>query len=1674
VAHEFFMQPLPLAVLGISDSNGQAVAAQGPVDFGHVMVGSTRTLELKLHNSGNIPLLLEAPQVTSPWSSSAGGATVEPGATLSLPLTFLPQSFGEFSTTLLLRSNDRLRPILALTLRGSGGQSQSIFFEPIANSSCGDLITPIATASSGLPISWTVTAGASLVQWEGASLRLQGAGTVTLEASQMGDDQYGAVTLSRTFEVLRVPQTLSWTPTLPTSVFWQTPVPIAAASTRAGLIPTISVVSGPGIYSNGLLTFNGKGTVVLRASHAGDSTTLPATLETNIVARDAVLLAALSSSFQLQMNDALRASLRCNNLAELAEPISFHLLSGPAHGGLTLDSSSGWFEYLPEPGYEGLDSFRFQCSQIGVTSNIAEVNLLVSSKLANWAWMSGSMLTNAKAITAAPGDSLNPNSNPGARSAAAHWRDRQGSFLLFGGYGYAIDSNPGLLADLWRWDPTTAKWSLLIEAPQINQARVLPSVDQLNVESPSLTPGGRSEAQFWNDASGDLWIFGGLGTDVGGKAGLMADLWRLNIQSRHWACVKSAVLNQVGSASAPSARSAGSCWSDPSSGDLLLFGGRGCAPSGSSIGVLNDLWRFDRQNLQWTNLGGNRELNGVGLSSGSNAWPQARSHAALWQGLEGNLYLFGGLDSKNAPLNDLWLYEPALHRWTLLRTPPLKMQPSLVAEMGVAGATDWPGNRSASTTWRDAGGRFWMFGGSGLGANASMGVLADVWRFDPITLRWACMKGPLSVGSAPVYGALTAASAGQSPGARCQAAGWADDDGKLWVMGGRNLSKFFADGWRLNLPALPGLESCSVSLASTDEQQVLHLSLQARVRTQGMNTRLFWRIGQLPDLGDAQLSEALEISANPGFANTSQSLNWPQAQRLYVQACAENAAGTTRSAIQVLQTSPVATEATLDWQSTSMSVQEASWVNGTMVPGVLRAVLTLDQPASQPIRVRVVVSGEANLPNKPLDFLAPASEVSFIKGQQQATYEVLLTDDAQNEATESLILTLADPEGPARLGINARLTATLLDNDMAPSIAVQPQSKVLNVGDAPVVLTAEIAGGTPPLLWQWYKNGTLIPTAKGPALTLPSAAASAGSYDLVIRNATGSVTANRAHVCLLQMGTTALSAKVGAAVALKLTTYTPPPTLAGTAPQSTWSYQWYRIAGDTRTAVGTLSSTLNFPSLSSLDAGVYACMFQYGAVAGQSQPCLLQVVDAVPVIAAPGTLRRGQVGQAYAHNLQLENGGGQSASGFSATGLPTGLAIDSRGQITGRPSVAVINRSVSFTARNAWGISRPVTAAITIDPLPAQQVGSYIAVGQLAAESMRLDLSITAGAQATVKCSTMAGSVSASAVGDLDPDDGRLKIRCSIKPAGQSAASLLDLSVSNDELIGQWLDASTLEIVGEVRGYRMVWNTLRSAKHLAGYHNLVMLASPSMLGDLDLPQGAGYAGFNVAAPSSALSLAGRDALGSTLTAASFIGGAGQLAIWSSNSTAATRLYGQLEFTQTPIDANAPNPISGNLLWQKSGLNSVSHRTYRRGFAVQNLLITGGRYRAPGPGSVLLDLPNHVTNNALLRLEQGGLSPVDLPLTINNPSTTLQKISFSPNSFAPTLSVNSLTGFFNGSFSITQDNLKRIAPFSGMIVPTAEGSQAWGGFLLPELPQPGETLLTSPILSGQVRLLANPR
>lgn len=320
-------------------------------------------------------------------------------------------------------------------------------------------------------------------------------------------------------------------------------------------------------------------------------------------------------------------------------------------------------------------------------------------------------------------------------------------------------------------------------------------------------PGARSKSAAWTDANNNFWLFGGHGFDSAENFDIMNDLWKYNPATRQWTWVGGPSLSTnaqasygvygtqgVGAASNfPGARLSSSSWSDKS-GSFWLFGGKGF--TSTSYGELNDLWKYDPGTNRWTWVTGSSSAvyeagnyGALGAASATNV-PSARRDAVTWTDTSGNLWLFGGrrLDAANnyKHLNDLWKFNPTTTQWTWMAGSDVGNVPGIYGTRGVAAVSNFPGGRVSSVGITDASGNFWLYGGYAYDSAGTLGMINDLWKYDPSNNVWTWMSGSKFTDAAGVYGTKNVAALANTPSAREDMVGWGDASGNIWIFGGQD------------------------------------------------------------------------------------------------------------------------------------------------------------------------------------------------------------------------------------------------------------------------------------------------------------------------------------------------------------------------------------------------------------------------------------------------------------------------------------------------------------------------------------------------------------------------------------------------------------------------------------------------------------------------------------------------------------------------------------------------------------------------------------------------------------------------------------------------------------------------------------------------------------------------
>ncbi len=353
-----------------------------------------------------------------------------------------------------------------------------------------------------------------------------------------------------------------------------------------------------------------------------------------------------------------------------------------------------------------------------------------------WIWMKGDNTVDHFGVYGTQGISNTAN-KPGARNSSTTWRDAAGNLWLFGGSGYSA-SSLGYLNDLWKYDPLYNKWTWIKGNNTAGQFSLYGTQGLANAAN---KPGAAYSSVSWTDTSGNLWLFGGYGY------------------------------------------------------------------TNSSLGFLNSIWKYNLSTNEWTWIKGDNTVNKPGIYGSQGIAniannPGARYGSQTWTDANGNLWLFGGYGydgTVSGILNDIWKYNPSSNQWTWIKGDNTVNHLGVYGTKGIANATNRPGARYVSTSWLDATGNLWLFGGYGY-SEINAGNLNDMWKYNTLTNEWTWINGDKTRNQTGVYGMQGMPNAANKPGARYVSSSWKDIGGELWMFGGygydSSISGYLNDLWK--------------------------------------------------------------------------------------------------------------------------------------------------------------------------------------------------------------------------------------------------------------------------------------------------------------------------------------------------------------------------------------------------------------------------------------------------------------------------------------------------------------------------------------------------------------------------------------------------------------------------------------------------------------------------------------------------------------------------------------------------------------------------------------------------------------------------------------------------------------------------------------------------------------
>lgn len=429
----------------------------------------------------------------------------------------------------------------------------------------------------------------------------------------------------------------------------------------------------------------------------------------------------------------------------------------------------------------------------------------IPQSLTNWTWESGSQTANTLGYydTASKG-AATTTSQPSARSAAMSWKDPSGQFWVFSG--------AGAVNDMWKFNTTSLQWTWISGNSSTTNSVAGTYPVTSGTAGANYIPGQRNLGATWVDSSGNLWMFGGYGTDGNGVIGYMNDMWSFSPATNWWTWEGGSkgagslagapnwgTQGVASSSNQPNPRSSTATWTD-ASGNFYMFGGEGYL--NGTTAMHNDLWQYNPATKLWTWINGSQSTNvagsygTAGVATSTNL-PGARQSATTWA-YGGFFWMFGGIgiDASGGmgELNDLWKYDLSTKLWTWVGGSNVINAIGNYGTNNVAASTNQPGARYGAASWVDTSGNLWIFGGYGINATGTPVNLNDIWKYQISTNQWVWFNGSYNGNSPGYYGTLSTLSSSNIPGSRYYSARWTDSSGNFWMYGGSGLDSTGSNG----------------------------------------------------------------------------------------------------------------------------------------------------------------------------------------------------------------------------------------------------------------------------------------------------------------------------------------------------------------------------------------------------------------------------------------------------------------------------------------------------------------------------------------------------------------------------------------------------------------------------------------------------------------------------------------------------------------------------------------------------------------------------------------------------------------------------------------------------------------------------------------------------------------
>ena len=477
-----------------------------------------------------------------------------------------------------------------------------------------------------------------------------------------------------------------------------------------------------------------------------------------------------------------------------------------------------------------------------------------------WTWVGGSSTIasngggqpNAYGVLGVAGG----GANPGGHYDSAHWIDASNHLWFFGGVTSPFPNTGTNGEDLWEFNPSTQEWTWWGG----QSAEDSPGVyGTLGVPAATNSPGTRVQAGAWSDSNGNGWIFGGSGYDSVYVNGSLNDLWSFQPTDELPAAAAPTFNPPAGTYPAAQSVTIG----DTTAGAIIYYTTDGTVPTAGSNVYSTPITVSSTEVINAIATAPGYSNSAVATADYTIGAPVAATPtfsvpggtytaaqtvaindttpgAVIYYSVDGTTptassSVYSGPIviaasetlkavatatgySPSQVASAMYTITPSTSagEWAWMggsSTVPNSNSggyPGLYGTLGSSSASNLPGSRTDATTWTDANGNLWLFGGVGIDKAGNWGNLNDLWEYNVSTGAWTWISGSSTlpnnsgVGVDPgVYGILGVAAAGNVPGGRVRALGWTDASGNLWLFGGFGADSsgtqgYLNDLWKFN------------------------------------------------------------------------------------------------------------------------------------------------------------------------------------------------------------------------------------------------------------------------------------------------------------------------------------------------------------------------------------------------------------------------------------------------------------------------------------------------------------------------------------------------------------------------------------------------------------------------------------------------------------------------------------------------------------------------------------------------------------------------------------------------------------------------------------------------------------------------------------------------------------